>query len=643
MSAFGTVPMEAWLVLLPGAGSAVSLAARPVRVTLVAGPEGAVKLTVQVMLAPTAKVVGIGLGKQTAVAPDGKDAAVQVGLVATLGPLLVQTNVPLTGVPPTAVAGKPLTVACMSACGMMTSGAVSTLFVATGSAVLVPAVVTMLSGPAPGAMKVLVQVMIDPTTKGLAGALHVCVAPDGRPLSAHVGAAAMLGPALVHTPETVTETPALTLAGTVVAACMSACGMTVMGVLALLLPGAGSAVLLLLVPTTVTVPLAGAMNLTVQTMLALRARLVTGGGGTQATVAPAGRPVTAQPAAAAALGPLLVQVTVPVTVEPAGALAGKPLTVACRSACSVMVSGLVLTLLPGTGSLVLLPAVVEMLNVPLAGAVKVLLQVRVALSASGLGTGLGKQLCVAPGGKPLRAQVGAVAPLGPKLVQTPLTVTGWPAVAVAGTVVTACRSACGTTPTDCWAWLLAGDGSAVVLPAVPVMVTPPEAGTTKLTVQVMVPPTASGLVGVVQLRLAPAGRPVTAQVGLSAGLGPLLVQTTLPLTVEPAGALAGKPETTACMSACGVMGSGLVLTLFNRSGIGSAVVEPAVVVMLRVPVAGALKVLLQLIDWPTGRLAGMGLGRQLWVAPAGRPLNTQVGAAASLGPALVHTPLTVTG
>ena len=46
-------------------------------------------------------------------------------------------------------------------------------------------------------------------------------------------------------------------------------------------------------------------------MLEPAARLATGVVGVQVTVAPAGRPLTAQVAAAAALGPALVQVTVP--------------------------------------------------------------------------------------------------------------------------------------------------------------------------------------------------------------------------------------------------------------------------------------------------------------------------------------------
>jgi hypothetical protein len=163
-------------------------------------------------------------------------------------------------------------------------------------------------------------------------------------------------------------------------------------------------------------------------------------------------------------------------VLPALALAGNPVTVAAMSACGTTGSGLVSVLLPLLGSAVLVPAVVVMLKGPLAGVVKVLVQVILLPTARGLGTGLGVQLWVAPAGNPLRAQVGAVAGLTPLLVQLPLTVTGWPAVALAGTVVTATMSACGTTLVLACALLLAVLGSAVVLPAVAVTVMAPLAG-----------------------------------------------------------------------------------------------------------------------------------------------------------------------
>ena len=148
------------------------------------------------------------------------------------------------------------------------------------------------------------------------------------------------------------------------------------------------------------------------------------GFGKQVIAAPTGNELTLHTGLAAGLGPLLVQVTVPVTVVPAGAVAGKPVTVACMSACGTTVIGAGLTLLPVFGSAVVLPAVVVIVSGPVAGAGKVLLQVIVAPTASGLGTGLGTHDCVAPGGKPLRTQVAAAAALGPALVQVPLTVTG---------------------------------------------------------------------------------------------------------------------------------------------------------------------------------------------------------------------------
>jgi hypothetical protein len=173
---------------------------------------------------------------------------------------------------------------------------------------------------------------------------------------------------------------------------------------------------------------------------------------------------------------LLVQVTVPVTVLPALTLAGKPVTVATMSACGTTGIDLVSVLLLLTGSAVVVPAVVVMLKGPLAGAVKVDVQLMLLPSARGLGTGLGVQVWVAPAGKPLRAQVGAAAALGPLLLQVPLTVTGCPAVALVGTVVTAAMSACGTTLVLACALLLAVLGSAVLLPAVPVTVMAPLAG-----------------------------------------------------------------------------------------------------------------------------------------------------------------------
>ena len=158
-------------------------------------------------------------------------------------------------------------------------------------------------------------------------------------------------------------------------------------------------------------------------IVAPTAKLATGGGGTHVTVAFAGNPVTTHPAAAAGLGPRFVQVAVPVTTVPAGALAGKPVTSACISACGVIAKGLLSTLFELLGSDVTDPAVVEMFNVPFAGAENVLVQVICDAIGKFAGKGLGLQDCVAPAGRPERVQVGVAATLGPKFEQTPVTVT----------------------------------------------------------------------------------------------------------------------------------------------------------------------------------------------------------------------------
>jgi hypothetical protein len=173
----------------------------------------------------------------------------------------------------------------------------------------------------------------------------------------------------------------------------------------------------------------------------LTAKLVTGVVGVHTEVAPVGKLVVAQVAPAAGLGPLLVHVTVPVAVLPGAGAAGKPVNTACISACGTMVIGSVSTLLAGVGSVAVLPAVVTILSVPLAGAVNVLVHVIVALSAKGLGTGEGKQPTVAPAGKPVITHVGAGAAAGPAFVHTPVTVTLAPAFTEVGTVFTACISA----------------------------------------------------------------------------------------------------------------------------------------------------------------------------------------------------------
>lgn len=212
-------------------------------------------------------------------------------------------------------------------------------------------------------------------------------------------------------------------------------------------------------------------------MLLPTPRLLAGLAGLQVTLAPAGRPPGTQLALAAMLGPLLVQVTVPVTVLSDDGLLGKPPTAATMSACGTIVIGMVSTLLAGVGSAVVLPAVVVMLKEPLAGAIKVLVQVMALPAARLRGSGLGLQLCVAPAGRPLIAQLGLVAALKPVLAQLPDTVTLSPAFTLAGTVVAATMSAWGATLVETCTLLLAVSGSAMLLPAVPVMVMPPLPGT----------------------------------------------------------------------------------------------------------------------------------------------------------------------
>jgi hypothetical protein len=646
MSAWGVTMTGSVSTLFTELGSKVMLLALPL--TLTVPVIGAVNCTLHTMLDPTARVVAGVDGTQFTVAPTGKPETTQLAVAAMLGPLLIHVTVPLTVLPAGALVGRPATDAAMSAAGVIPRGLVSTLFSGTSSCVSEPAVVLMFKLPDAGTVKVLVHVItaLAANTAGKGSGVQLWVAPGGKPESAQVGVVAPLTPLLVQVPLTVITSPALGVtAGKVVAACMSALGTTPKEVCTVLLRVFGSAVSLpaLAVSVTSVVTLTiGAVKLTVQTMFAPTARVGEPGSGTHTAVAPLGSESTAQVGFAATLGPLLVQVKVPVTKVPAfTGPAGKPLKTACMSACGTMAMGLVLTLLPLCGSAVALPAVVVMLKGPAPGAVKVLVQVMLEVMSKGLGKTAGMQVWVAPLGRPLRAQVGVAALLGPALVQVPLTVTLCPALTLAGTVVTACMSAWGTTPMDCWDWLLALKGSAVRLAAVPVTVTPPEGGIVKLMVQARVALRGSGLAPAGQVTVAPAGMPAGVQVAFTAGLGPLFLQVRVPLTVEPAGALAGKPATTACISACGTMGKDCVLTLLSRSGMGSAVVEPAVVVMLKGPVAGAMKVLVQVMALPRGKL-GMALGVHDWVAPAGRPLKEQVGAAAALGPALVQVPLTVT-
>jgi hypothetical protein len=643
MSARGVTEAVAWSTLLSGNGSTVLALAVPTTVT--APALGAVNATLQVMALPTPSCKTGTVGAQPTVAPGGKPLGTQLAFWAMLGPLLVQVTTPFTVLPAGGVAGIPVTTACISARGEIAKILVSLLLGNTGSSVIEPAVVVMLSGPLCGAVKVLVHTisMPAPTFMGFGAGVHDWVAPAGKPLKAQLAPVAGLTPRLIQVPLTVTESPALTVAaGKVVVACISACGTTLVLACAALLVGSGSAVVEPATPVIVKPPLTGANMLTEQLMVPPTAKLVTGGVGVHTIVAPLGKLVVAHVAAAAALGPKLVHTTVPVTVLPAKAVAGMPVTTASISAWGTKVIGSVSTLLAGVGSVVLEPAVVVMLKVPLPGAVKLLVQLILAPTAKGLGTGEGKQLVVAPGGRPLITQVAAAAGLGPALVQLPVTVTGSPALTLAGTTLEARMSACETTLTTWLVTSLAGTGSAVAVPAVPTTVTLPLAGAVKLTEHTIAAVLASEPTGVAgtQLTTAPPGKPEGTQVALAALLGPLLVQVTVPFTVLPALAVAGKPATKDCISACGVIAKGLVSMLL--AGVGSVVLEPAVVVMLSAPLAGAVKVLVHVIKALKAKGLGTGAGVQDCVAPTGKPLKAQLAAAALLGPKLVHTPLTVT-
>lgn len=321
----------------------------------------------------------------------------------------------------------------------------------------------------------------------------------------------------------------------------------------------GSAVVDPAVTVAVTLPLTGATYATLHTMFApLDSGAVVGLAGVQLTVAPAGSPGIVQRAAIASLGPLFTHVIVPVTACPALTDVGKVLPITAMSACGVTISGLLSTLLARLLSAVAAEAVVAIFSGPLAGAVNADVQTIALPAASGSGTApLGSSVhdCVAPLGKPLKAQPAATAALMPALRQRPLTVTDCPdSTGPIGTVVTACMSAIGETVVFCCARLFEGTGSIVLAEAFAVTTTSPEAGTIKLTVHVMAAPTGKGL-GVgdgTQLTTAPNGEVSTAHCGLVAALGPAFRHVTVAATEVPAGAEAGRPLTEACISAFGI-------------------------------------------------------------------------------------------
>jgi hypothetical protein len=107
---------------------------------------------------------------------------------------------------------------------MIVTVVVATLFAMFGSGVSLCAVVTSVTGVALAGVKVVVQVILLPKARVVAGTsgVQVVVAPAGAPVTVQVAFAAVLGPALVHIVVTVTGVP--TVAGIVAGAfaCISA-------------------------------------------------------------------------------------------------------------------------------------------------------------------------------------------------------------------------------------------------------------------------------------------------------------------------------------------------------------------------------------------------------------------------------------
>jgi hypothetical protein len=144
---------------------------------------------------------------------------------------------------------------------------------------------------------------------------------------------------------------------------------------------------------------------------------------------------------------------------------------------------------------------------------------------------------------------------------------------------------------------------------------------------------AVGTLGV-QLTIAAVGRPVMEHMAASAGLGPLLVQVNVPVTIEPGTAVAGN-DAVAVMSA--LAGTLTVLCAELFTAFGSVVVVPAVTVTLTAPDVGPVKLAVQAMELPRGSGEDVGTaGKQFTVAPLGNPLTEHVAASAALGPLLVH-------
>lgn len=181
----------------------------------------------------------------------------------------------------------------------------------TLSTVVEPAVVVMLSGPLDGLANVDVQMIAAPDNNGsgiapLGSSVHVCVAPTGNPDNVQVGAAAGLGPLLRQRPDTVTGCPATALAGTVVTALMSACGVMASGLASTLFVKLLSAVAALAVVAMLSGPVPGAAKVEEQRIaepLGSGSGMAPVGSSVHETVAPIGNPVSAQVGPTAALGP----------------------------------------------------------------------------------------------------------------------------------------------------------------------------------------------------------------------------------------------------------------------------------------------------------------------------------------------------
>jgi hypothetical protein len=591
-------------VLLLLTGSAVLERAKPVTVS--GAPSlGTVYVTWHVTFAPTAKLEGTGLGAQTTVAPVGKVEALHCTSSAASGPKLVQTTRPLITSPALAVDTKSRVVTCKSALGATAATVkVPRLMLLLGcvSGELLPAVVVTSTVPLAGAANVAWQ--RTPCLPTAGSAAQTGVMPLGKPPKTHVGDTAVPGPVFWQLPVTVTACPGAALAGTVVVDVMSTAkgAATVAVKRASLFFKSGSDEDVPAVPTMFTLPLAGAVYDTLHTMAAPSAKPATGEGGVHATLEPAGKPVNAQVASAATLGPWLVHVSVPVALLPASGLASNPLKPTAISATGLMVMRLLSTLLLGLVSTVPLPAVVMMFRLPLAGAAKLALQLTLWFLASGSGTGLGVQLCTAPLGKPPSTQVGATAASGPKFKQTPSTVMACPAAALLGAVVVAFMSTKGVDVSVVMvarAVLLPSLASGVLEPATPVSVMASVRGAVLLTSQVIASFTAnsSGAGLGVHVKRVPTGGLSSRHVGAPAGLGPLLVQVSVVLMGAPGAGSSGTFENTATISASPLTSIDLVSALL--AGLASGVREPAMVVMVKRPSLGAVKVDVHVISAST--------------------------------------------